>query len=155
MFAAPLFIQSLLYLYLSQYLPDWCRNRQLRTNFSGCCTLIDHHQMFSSEIINKSCCRINDQGRTTYDQRICFTYCLHTLIDHSRIKTFLIKYNIRFEHSTAAASRDSVCMFYISRIVEFMAFHAVIAMNTSVQFQYIFASCLLMKSVNILRDHGS
>lgn len=111
--AVPLFIQSLLYLYLSQYLPDRCRNRQLRTNFSGCCTLIDHHQMFSSEIINKSCCRINDQGRTTYDQRICFTYCLHTLIDHSRIKTFLIKYNIRFDHSTAAASRDSVCMFYI------------------------------------------
>ena len=44
-------------------------------------------------------------------------------------------------------------MFYISRIVEFMAFHAVIAMNTSVQFQYIFASCRLMKSVDILCNH--
>ena len=138
----------------SKYLPNRCRYRKLYTYFSGCCTLIDHHKMFPAEIINKSCRGIHNQRRTSYDQRICFTDRFDTPADHIRIQSLLIEYYIRFDHSATSASWNSGCIFYICRIIEFVAFHTIVPVNTSVQFQYILTSGRLMKSVNILCNHG-
>ena len=57
---------------LRKYLSDWLLDQQICITVSWCRRLIDYHQMFSPEIIDQSCCRVNCQRSSSDDQHLRF-----------------------------------------------------------------------------------
>ena len=98
-----------LQLNLCKYFPDWPADTKICLHSSRCLTFINDHKIFSTEIINKSSCRINNKGCSPNDQHICLADRPDRTPDHTAVQALLIQNNIRLNDSSTDTSRNSFC----------------------------------------------
>ena len=72
-------------------LPDRSCNGKICSDRSRCLAFIDHNQVFTMEIIDKSGCRIYNQRCATDNEHISFTDRTDAFLDYFRIQSFFIK----------------------------------------------------------------
>ena len=144
-----------LQLNLCKYFPDWPADTKICLHSSRCLTFINDHKIFSTEIINKSSCRINNKGCSPDDQHICLADRPDRTPDHTAVQALLIQNNIRLNDSSTDTSRNSFCFLHGGCVIELSTFLTVISMNASMQFQHLFTPRFLVQTIDILRDHRS
>lgn len=79
---------------------------------------------------------------------------INGLLDSPVIQSFLIKDYIRLDTAAAGAGRNAFAVSHIVQIIKLAAAGAIISVYRTVKLQHFFASCHLMKAVNVLGDHS-
>ena len=85
---------------------------QIRRLEEGLDRFIYHYKMFSLEIADKACSRINVQRSSTDYESVCICNCLNSAFNSFVIKSFLIKHNIRFYNSTTLFAVRNLFAFF-------------------------------------------
>lgn len=114
---------------LSENLAYFAFNQQISGGIRIGGRHIDYYQIISSEIVDKSRCRINHKGSTADDQSVCIGNSVYCAVYNLIVKLFAVQNNIGLYKSSALTVRNSLTFQHIFGVKKLSVFAAVVSVN--------------------------
>ena len=109
--------------------------------------------MLAAEITDKAGCRVDGQAGAGDDHQVCFGDDMDRVGNDGVIQAFFVEDDIRLDPAAAIAVRDRVlAVLHEFGGEELAAVHAVVPVDTAVEFKDLFAAGCLVKPVDVLGD---
>ena len=115
---------------------------------------VDEHQAFAPVIVDEAGCRIHRQAGASHDQKIRMINGSDAVLQRLGIQTFFIENHIGLHCAAAGAFGNTGRIPDELGAVEFSAALAVVSQDAAVEFTYIFRTCLLVQSIDVLGHNG-
>jgi hypothetical protein len=116
------------------------------------------NQMSATECTYKSCCGVNRERCTSNNQHISLLQSRKSLCYNLLIQTLAVQHHVRLYDAAAFFTPCNAIVVFvrhdIGTVVKSTAGNTVVPHHASVKFQHISASCRLMQTVDILRNHS-